>query len=457
MPKHLLEFRAHDVVGTNLSGASVSLSVDGAAPRTLSASERAGFEVSPGTEVDVHVAKLGLWPVTGKLKVTASGVENKSTDEKHLLLGMAGKRADGGRHYVVASWLTLFRDAEPDLVNRPRDATGDGPWEIPVPAFTFTCHLFDGPSVLSGKASGGWERFRGHVEENVPSAGEGTTFFLKTPGGTQVPQLVVVFVPRGTKVVSQSPPTLTFIIPKTGHLKTKPYPFHRAYGDVVTKYLVLKVKRVLNQLAGSKKKAILVLPVPHPGRYVGTLGRGTSLRRYLHEVVFHLRVRRGAGPRLSQLGRAAVAGFSAAGTPLAELMKTTVISAQRDDFPELKEIYALDAIQNRVTEMNVAATSWLKDDRKLRIYIAKFKRLEQQVPSFLPGSPVISDEAKEWHSTRGTWLFSPPEFWTHVRDELVGITPATDYFPKAGAVVGHQIHQIIPCLMLSHALATSGF
>jgi hypothetical protein len=440
-----LRVEARNVLAAIEPNVVFELSKDGGTTwRALTTDEHTnGVLVKDGNTLEIRAKKAALFVVRQGLRGTSSGIDLDKPKDSFAVLQFSGT-TKGVRRYLLVAFVTLFRVA--DLTKHK--------WG-PVPTSSLWIYDLSGPEVLSGKTSGGFDRLKGTLRKDVKQhdASTGAMFFLETPDDASVPRLCSVYVPTGVKLAEEVQ-THTFFLPTPED--KKPYPWHTYFGGRFDAYLVGGPKRLLHQHGLRGKKSLFVMPMPNQKQYFSSLHQGVNLRRYLLEIIDALQRNSGITPK-AKLGRCAASGYSRGGSAILSLVRTTLGT----EFPELKEIYSLDGEPDSAKAIATKhAAKWLKaDDRRLRVYVAKY---EQEIgpsykPAYVTGSPTTSGDAKEWSTAKTTYLYAPKAFWITVRDEEYAARGDSPYFGKTQKIDEDTAHSNIPMIMLTHALATSGF
>jgi hypothetical protein len=441
-----LVVEARNVLGTVEPNVTFEVSKDGGAKwREFTAAELSkGLVVKDGDALQVRAKKAGFYPVRQGLAGTSSGIDTAAPKDDFAALQFSGTTS-GVRRYLLVAFITRFRVAK----------LKDHGWKA-ISTSSMWIYDLSGTSVLSGKTSGGFDRLRGTLRKDVAQhdTATGAIHFLETPGDASVPRLCAVYVPSGIGFRDKIQ-THTFFLP-TPNDET-PYPWHSYFNGRFDNYLVGSWKRLLHQHGLRGKKSLLVMPMPNRKQYFSSIHSGADLRRYLMEILDCLqRAADGPNPK-PRLGRCAASGYSRGGSVIVSLVRTTLGT----EFPELKELYSLDGEPASAKEVGTKwATKWLKDEeRRLRIYVAKYEKDigPKYKPSYVTGPPITSGEAIEWSSSRTTYLYAPKGFWSTVRDEEYAARGDSPYFRKLEPINDDRAHSNIPMILLTHALATSGF
>ena len=436
----------------------MEMSIDGGQSwiRVSGQDAQAGLIVQPGTEPIVRFRKEGLFAVVRGLRSTAAGLEYGPRSEGDAVLQWKGNSGNE-RNYLLVAWVNLFREASLTAHQ----------WK-PVPSYKYWIFEFSGLQALKGSGSG-FDRFAGALKTNVlqHDGSKGEMLFLETPDDAREPRLVAVYVPVGVDL-SGPVQVHTFFLPEPKKIAAtksnpRPYPWDKYFGGRFDAYLVGSQKRLLHQHGLRGNNSLFVLPMPsHPDQargvpYFSAIHSGVGLKRFLQSILVVLFRRRGPLP-WPRLGRCAASGYSRGGSALTGLVNTT----RGHEFDELKEIYALDSEPGSVKHVAAAAKQWLgaaERDRRLRIYVSGRygKELGNYTPPFAAGPPRTSAGAKEWTTPTTTFFYSPASFWSQVRDEEYAAKGDCPYMAKGQKIDDHSSHTLIPLIMMTHALATSGF
>ena len=143
-----------------------------------------------------------------------------------------------------------------------------------------------------------------------------------------------------------------------------------------------------------------------------------------------------------------------------------VIATSAGAFSELKEIYGLDVVPPSGSSGDVSSFQQLLNtlaawhdadaDRHVRLY-THFPALDVAgAVSIKPPPARRNGKASESQARNATYAFLPFQgFWDAIQAEQVGTQPNPNY--PFGTDTDRSTHQRIPCAMLEHALANSGF
>jgi hypothetical protein len=339
---------------------------------------------------------------------------------------------------------TQFDDAESDL---KRNNCELKPYPFDTLAFSRVQKFVLSDPNLNGT---GFDRLNAKISPKVlpydPNRQQ--IFYVKTTNNS-IPQLWVVFVPdRAYHCVDPdfgaSLPVHVFFTPT--RKTSSPYPYGREWCEIIDNYLTNMQKKLLQQRAASRRRCIFVFPVFRPITVYGALSNAKELRKHLLELVCWLAPRIKVDPSIENC---TISGFSGAGEyALLPIMR----SSQGNEFPELREVYALDPInvgaENPVAVRAFADTvqNWVtrKDSRIVRMYTSS-PRVAEMRPAIFSGSPTRTNgEAKEWQVAQGTFVYTPPNFWNQVFE---GVREKNQYIYKHP-----DPHQLMPCVFLQHAL-----
>jgi len=459
---HLCAFDAYDVLQQATSDATYEVSFDGGASfRMLKSDEKTtGIAVPNGQKFTARISKAGLFPVVQPLVIR---------DDDHLdydgprdfgaspLFSHTGNQTTPWRHMLHAS-LTLLRDGGVD-----RRAHGCPE----VPPFTHDILSFTGVPVLS-PAGTGFGRFAATLTPSAPSYSNGQLLFFKTVSGAKLdgaqaraPELTAVFVPKSIDLAAPVPMHI-FFTPNTG-TKTGDYPYGvggGSFSEMTDNYLVSGGKRFLNQCNASGKKVVFVFPLgPREAQFGGILP-ATSLRRFLLELVYCIQ-RTAGGVRFRfeepRLGVCSASAFSAGGETLVNLMQ----SSMGDEFPELREAYALDAFLGKTVDAHIRLASTFSawwaggtKGRRVRMYTHYgFVEDVEARPNFAKTIATRSGGAFSTDLPETTLAYAPVPFWQKVSNEEPLGSPFSSYLGKRPD--DSSTHQLMPCIFLQHALKNS--
>jgi hypothetical protein len=454
MAEHRLILAASDVTSNAQPSASWEFSTDQTHFRTLSPGElRAGVIVTPGTSVSVRVRQRGTWSVSQKLTLTSDGTALKCADGADF--GTVSthstplqERGNSVICHVYSACLSLLRDAMPNREEHGNNAP---------PAYMYTVLSFDYDVLASGGA--GLERFAAGRAVNVLSYGDavGDLVFAKAPSDSGKPEEFAVFVPRGLDL-SAPVPVHWFFSPSTGGKKL-PYPYSdgdNSFNAMIHNYLIGGGKRFLSQHGAAGKDCVFVFPVPSPRTYFSNVQTASALRKACLEIVYFLRKSRGIETSFPALGTCALSGFSEGGRPLAAVIGS---SPTGNAFPELEELYLLDVMPPSGSSADTGSyhrlmgllNGWWscgKGKRKVRCY-SQFYAFG--LPLAVRGQLSASNGgALEYRAEGTTCLYTPKRFWAAVEQEQSGSTTNPGYELD-------NVHQLMPCMFLQHALRNSGF
>ena len=219
---------------------------------------------------------------------------------------------------------------------------------------------------------------------------------------------------------------------------------------------------------------MFVLPVAPKGDFFSAISSAGALRRYVVELVYWLRRHVGGLPFVFPkpvIGHAAISGFSAGGSAVAGIVQSASIGG----FPELREVYCLDAFVGKTEESfrslsSILSTWWEGDtvNRCVRMY-TKYSVHQQAAnrPSFARSTVQGSDGTIESSLRNATFAFTPLSFWATVCTEHSASNPISEYFPVSEDKItktqrerppsADELHQMMPAVFLEHALRNSGF
>ena len=436
---HLVKYEAVDVLQKNINNPKSEVSFDdGQTWRTLTIQEKLkGFNVGAGSKFVARVSVKGLWPVEQRF-ILQPPLETVNPIDFGTL-----KHSSGQTNHLFTTKLTLLRDAEPDRINLKIP---------PLPDYRFDILSFEGKAVLSNdKKRTGFERFAAHIVRSiVPHGPNGKVFFAKAHSSSfPTPQLVAVFVPTGLDL-KETVPVHIFFTPYT-HIKKPPYPYGPDWNAMIDNYMVNKGKRFLQQHAASGRKCIFVFPVAPPKEYFQAIDSGSKLCHYLFELVYWLQRMNGLHKTsIPRLGRCAISGFSAGGNPLVSIMNTSM----NREFPELMEVYGFD-VANKDSFSSVSSRWWNNGQRIVRWY-NHYSNVKK--PGYAKDPPQMNAGALEYSGNNSTYLYTPLSFWETVCKES-GKNNDTTYecATLSRPVNDSEVHQMMPCIFMQHALKNSGF
>jgi len=290
------------------------------------------------------------------------------------------------------------------------------------------------------------------------------------------PKLIAVAWPNAVSRTEVAPPTplLVYFHPNAGqnrdtHYKgAYPFSFDYMFFGIVT-YLryakgrngasdpdplndIVGVKGLVYQMAASQKNMVLVLPINRVGPEVGVFLKAESMEEILKELVAAM-FRQSGVYRTPELGRAALASFSAGNTLVTSFLKANQGSSFLQN--TLMEVYNFDLPMGFSTgDANMrawvkAVTDWAATgnaaDKRVRAYTQfNFANLYQQLLGVAPPqqTPYEASDA----SGNRTAVVAPGDAWARVSTAMP--KPNGDF---------QLVHQIIPDLLLTDALRRSGF
>lgn len=353
--------------------------------------------------------------------------------------------------------VSLFRDGTP-----ARAQAG----QAQLPNFPLASLVWTGQAVLNNGGSG-FGRFAAQISPPQPPIGASTgKLVFGLTADDSVPQLAGIFVPNSVDLNGPIPMHV-FFAPSTG-AKKRPYPFSDgpgSFNEVLDNYLVNVGKRLLSQHVAAKVHCVFVFPLPPPSGYLKGLQDAGRLRQYCLEAAFFVK-RFVGGQRvpLPVLGRCALSGFSEGGRPL-----HSVVTTANGAFPELKEVYGLDIVPPSGSSSDVGSyqqvlgtlSTWhdANPDHHVRLYTHYPAFSQAGTASIKPPTVRQNSGATESQGRNATFAFLPiAPFWTTI-DQEVGPTPNPNYVLRQGSrtIDDGLTHQLIPSIMLEHALANSGF
>ncbi len=458
MVEHRLFMSPSDVTGAPLAGAYCELSTDGGDNwRLTTAAERqAGVLLNPGQRFVTRIGAPGSWQVVQEFVLGPNGNLGLEFDGKQDFGSVSVSSTPTTEptptqfRYVYNACLSLFRDAMPD-----RNDNGNNP----PPAYMYTVMAFGDANVLS-EGNSGLSRFDAGRAVNVVSYGPdvGDLYFIKTPADSNRPQESAVFVPSNLDL-TQSVPVHLFFSPSTGGKKL-PYPYSdgdNSFNAMLHNYLISGGKRFLSQHVASGKSCAFVFPLPSPKTYFSNLQNAASVRKFCLELVYYLRRFRGLSEGLlPNLGTCALSGFSEGGRPLANVIGSSPLG---QGFPELEELYLLDVMPPSGSSADIGSyhrllgllNGWWasgKGKRKVRFY-SQFYPFG--ISLAVRGQLLRANGgAQEYQANGTTCLYTPGRFWSTISQEELDANSNPGYALD-------NVHQLMPCMFLQHALKNSGF
>jgi len=455
MVEHRLFVDSSDVSGTPQTATGWEISEDGTHYRALSAAEqRVGLVIMPGASFTIRAQKRGAWTVCQGLTLTDDGaslVYANDADFGTLSTNSTPvqERGTGLIRHEYSACMSLFRDAQPDRTQYENN---------PPPAYMYTVLSFSGAEILSSGGTG-LDRLAAGRSTNVVSYGDGVgdLLYVKAPTDSGKPQECAVFVPRGIDL-SEPVPIHLFYSPSTGGKKL-PYPYSdgdNSFNAMIHNYLISGGKRFLSQHGASGKACVFVFPLPSPQAYFGNLQTAASVRSFCLELVYYLRKTGNIPTNAPSLGTCALSGFSEGGRPLAAVIGSSPTGSA---FPELEELYLLDVMPPSGSSADTGSyhrlmgmlNGWWASGagkRKVRFY-SQFYAFGLSLA--IRGKLVNSNAgALEYQAGGATCLFTPRGFWSKLSQEEDGSNTNPGYELD-------NVHQLMPCLFLQHALRNSNF
>lgn len=287
--------------------------------------------------------------------------------------------------------------------------------------------------------------------------------------GVKVPQVIAVSWPHALLRDNGADPTpfLVYYRPSTGQnvkhgyyqgagLDAYPWNFDFCYfgmyqfqwyaddpltGDMFSKGIPF-------QVAAAGKNVVTVIPCNKPvaGEF-GAFLDAAAMETILLEVQALMFRRAGATTPPATLGRTALGAFSSGNDALATVLQSVANRKHRFFVDTVKEIYFFDPAGFRQSLTVAAALTWAggADDRRIALYA----QAVGDAGAKLLGGPVPVAPYVESPTPLRTVAALPPSTW---RATLLAAAGVDD--PQMGF---DQAHQLIPALMLTHAMATSGF
>lgn len=310
----------------------------------------------------------------------------------------------------------------------------------------------------------------------IPSIAPSTVVTVFEVKVEPAPKLIAVAWPDSVSRTEVSPPTplLIYFHPNAGQNRAThyrgTYPFSYDYmffgiiaylryarglnGDPDPDPLqdIVGPKGLAYQMKASQKDMVLVLPVNRVGPELGVFMKAESMESILKELVAAM-FRKNGVYRSAQLGRTALASFSAGNT-----LVTAFLSANKgNSFVQnnLMEVYNFDLPMGFSTgDVNMrawakAVSDWAATgntaDKRIRSYTQfNFASIYQQLLGVTPPTQTpyeVSDA-----TGNRTAVVVPGDAWARISNQM----------PKPNGDFG-LVHQIIPDTLLVDALRRSGF
>jgi hypothetical protein len=455
MANHRVSVRAFDATSTRIPQFNLEISTDSGATwqnQTLT-DGNAVFAVSEGQPFQVRASRDGLWPVTQEF-VARGGPNFELTAVPNLDPAIAYDAAvctiQGDHLHLVDAYLTLFRDASPDLMAWEQANVTPGGRHLPIP---FNPHgIMDFAALPVTSTSGASVLEMAGTERWINGWGPGTgdLFLLHAPPVVSGPRLVAAYVPNCVER-SGPLPVVTYYMPNS-RWGPAHYPYSSNHLDTLSSYLTGGNRRSLNQVNCARKRVVFFFPLlPSSTLHIPHVGNGSGLREWLFELAYWIRRQPVRTPRVSaSLGRCALASFSAGATGLLDVVES-------GGFQELKELILLDPADHDTSSDTTRArlvSAWQGDGKMLRIYTQYGSWLGAMRNRF-SAAPVSGPAGSlEWFSNDESLAYLPQTYWSAAVSHTGGlVAKAFDGRP----VNPDSIHQRMPQFFLQHALKNSGF
>lgn len=300
-------------------------------------------------------------------------------------------------------------------------------------------------------------------------AGSDCEHLVLQVAGVTVPQLIGVSWPRALLRDNGADPTpfLVYYRPGTGQnvqhgfyqgAGLDPYPwnfdfcYHGMYqfqwyaddpltGDMFSKGIPF-------QVAVAGKNVVTVIPCNKPvaGEF-GAFLDARSMETILLEVQAMMFRRAGATTAPTALGRTALGAFSSGNDALAAVLQSSANRKHPFFVDTVKEIYFFEPPGFHQDVTVAAALTWAgtADDRRIALYA----QAVGDAGTKLLGGPVPAAPFVASPTPLRTVAALPPSTWRATLLAAGGVDDPGIGFDEA--------HQLIPALMLTHAMATSGF
>jgi hypothetical protein len=426
----------------------------------------AQFVVPDGANViDVRATSHSpeFWPTQGRYHVTGAG-SLTPTDTPDNFAPPLGAEVGGFGGVSLTAYLTRLRDATADAlatlgaVPAQRTTSVPSPWP-PV--------AWDTPQALGID-----------VVDEIPISGADlsatnqaldpqTTDLVFERRGDTVPRLFAVSWPDSVPIWpgAGATPLLVYFHANMGHNVENgyyfgPYPYHFDYIFYgLWNYLNCRDSPLTKwpyslglpyQVAASGKPVVLVLPCSSAQQEVGNFRHADGMAIILREIQSAM-FRRSGVYEPPDLGRLALAGFSASTGLVAAFLNDASNRAHPLLQQNLREVYGFDPPDTEVFGFVGAVTSWMTSlggpDAMARLY----RQTESPVLSqFL--APATIPQVRPFVAS------TPDEKMT------LGLVPAQTWRAAAAARgapgMGFQyteVHHMFPSLFLTDALRRSGF
>jgi len=203
------------------------------------------------------------------------------------------------------------------------------------------------------------------------------------------------------------------------------------------------------QIAAGGKNVVSVIPCNAPvGNEFGSFGDAASIEAVLLEIQAAMFRRAGVATPPSTLGRTAASAFSSGNNFLAAMLSAPKNRAHHFITDVLQEVYFFDPPGNLVDDVTAAALGWSgapDTGRRVALYAnAVHNAHAKLLGRAAPAAPFI-----ESPSSARTAAVTSIDTWRATVDSVTGTKHPSWGFDET--------HQVISAMMLTHAIATSGF
>jgi hypothetical protein len=304
----------------------------------------------------------------------------------------------------------------------------------------------------------------------------GTSLVLEL-AGVKAPRLLAVSWPASVprEDLAAPAPFLVFFRPGVGQevrngfysgVNTtpplEPYPFNHDYAYyALYQYLWYRgdpftwdsgPKGMPYQIADAGKDIVTILPCNAVGPEFGAFMDAASAREILLEIQAFMFAHASVAKPPEKLGRLAFGAFSSGNGFLAQLLSSPKNRADTLLRDVLKEVYLFDPPRTLVDGVIAAALAWAGDPANDR-RIVTYSQFAHPAHARLLGGA-------------GSWPATPSLNTTVDARRMVGVIDVATWKTSIEAVTGspwpvafdwRNAHQLIPSMLLKHAVATSGF
>ncbi len=304
----------------------------------------------------------------------------------------------------------------------------------------------------------------------VPVAA-GTDGVVLELAGVKAPRLLAVNWPAALAPAEGADPTpfLVYLRPGVGqevvhgyyqNPELPPYPFNHDYAYyALYQYLWYAMdpftgdaspKGLAMQVAAAGKDVVTVLPCNAVGPEFGAFMDAASVHDVLAEIQAFMFRRAGVATPPAEIGRTAMAAFSSGNGYLATFLGTPKNRAHRFCTEILQEVYLFDPPKYLVDSTVASALAWAGPSatgRHVRIYNQFLHDAHTRVLGAPP--PAVPFVATAGDGTRTVGVLTVAT-WKRSIEARTGQ-------PLGAGFDWRNVHQLIPSMLLTHAVAISGF